>query len=1200
MDDIQVKLSIDAGTGNANLQFTQKTLDNLVRSVRETDTATKKFGDNFVQSFQNMRNVGQGFTEAMRLVEGVFGTGIKKAMDYELATAKLNGVMKSGGKDNEMNIGQMEAFASEISKSSLHTKAEIIDVQRMFMSFRNIGGGSINAATDAALGLSEVLGTDVRGATIALAKALDQGSEGMKSLNRQGLKLTDDELEHVKSLEEVGKTYEMQTYIIDLLSSKFKDLDSEIQKTDAFKINQAQKAFADLQKQAGILELSALRPLLTGLSNIIDVFGQLPAPIKGATLLLGQAAVAYALLNTTGIGATIKNLLTYDFGLRANKVAKLETIIMTKAMTAAEQAQALAAYESAVATKGFFASLGPVGWVIIAVTALATAWGLLSDNVATSKEVMSDDEKQIRKNKIEFDNLRKTVVDTTRSEEERTKALRSIDEMYPGLLTKTEKDIRNQSALKTGMARVNDEIERKIRLTVYGDRYKKALEKQVNLEDSIPKLEKKVKDQSAGDEMGVITQSDRDKLANDKKDLEEAKKDAQKWQGMMGTTSSGQNENAQETAETLLKRSTAGLTNNAVSNYVKELQDIDGKLIKGSETSKKVKAKIKALGDDKGGGSRYDKTGGTGLGYLKDDTKIELQNVTEIKDLYDVMDKKWGEIDKIVIKGKKGKVNKERTEEQQQKGRYQVMETLGKEIDTIMKDKSKTAEIDAEGRGADKTSVLEAKLKAMQEIVNEVNKDTAEWEAKGRKEFPIISKQKMSEWLVEIKKVENDINRAKYEEAIRGKQQEEELLSKRMENEHVGELDKLFLKEDYLTKELALAERYNQAEEKDKTNHLLEMNKLDKAASFARMEDRTGEYENQISKGKIKPEEGYKLDILDETKRLGDEIKGIKEDELLTDEQKSKLLEIAENTHQQKLYEIKRKYYDIWLGELAGLSMQEIETSQKILEQFSSMANSLMNIQNKKGQEEANNYRTTEGDKLEAKKKAALAGARTEAQKQKIEEDYAKKKDKIDKEANEKGQDRIKTAFALQKAAGIAGAMVSTYQGAAAALSLPPIGAGPLMGPILAAMTIAAGLANVASIASQDMPKFAKGGIPGEIMNRPNGIITGPGTGTSDSIYARISNREFIVNADATSRYRQLLEQINSNSFSTGGYAGSYGSINNFNSYQDNSEIKGLRKDMNNMMAAMSDRFSQPVLIGDEACRRIASKGIGKMKRTKI
>lgn len=46
---------------------------------------------------------------------------------------------------------------------------------------------------------------------------------------------------------------------------------------------------------------------------------------------------------------------------------------------------------------------------------------------------------------------------------------------------------------------------------------------------------------------------------------------------------------------------------------------------------------------------------------------------------------------------------------------------------------------------------------------------------------------------------------------------------------------------------------------------------------------------------------------------------------------------------------------------------------------------------------------------------------------------------------------------------------------------------------------------------------------------KTGGYVSGPGSGTSDSIPARLSNGEFVVSAEATRRNRSLLEAINSN-----------------------------------------------------------------------
>jgi len=68
----------------------------------------------------------------------------------------------------------------------------------------------------------------------------------------------------------------------------------------------------------------------------------------------------------------------------------------------------------------------------------------------------------------------------------------------------------------------------------------------------------------------------------------------------------------------------------------------------------------------------------------------------------------------------------------------------------------------------------------------------------------------------------------------------------------------------------------------------------------------------------------------------------------------------------------------------------------------------------------------------------------------------------------------LKEESAAYKTLAISQASIDTYRAASAALAPPPVGAGPLFGPILAATTIALGLANIAKIAG-----FAEGGYTG-------------------------------------------------------------------------------------------------------------------------
>ncbi|MGP5757773.1 tape measure protein [Pseudomonas aeruginosa] len=135
-----------------------------------------------------------------------------------------------------------------------------------------------------------------------------------------------------------------------------------------------------------------------------------------------------------------------------------------------------------------------------------------------------------------------------------------------------------------------------------------------------------------------------------------------------------------------------------------------------------------------------------------------------------------------------------------------------------------------------------------------------------------------------------------------------------------------------------------------------------------------------------------------------------------------------------------------------------------------------------------------------------------------------------------------KAMFAVSKAVAIAQALINapkTASDAYAAMAGIPI-VGPALGIAAAGAALTAQMAQVASIRSISLPGFATGGY-----------VSGAGTGTSDSIMARLSDGEFVVNAAATKRNRALLEAINSNErVSAAGGGGSVVSIQSSGSTQ--------------------------------------------------
>jgi len=156
-------------------------------------------------------------------------------------------------------------------------------------------------------------------------------------------------------------------------------------------------------------------------------------------------------------------------------------------------------------------------------------------------------------------------------------------------------------------------------------------------------------------------------------------------------------------------------------------------------------------------------------------------------------------------------------------------------------------------------------------------------------------------------------------------------------------------------------------------------------------------------------------------------------------------------------------------------------------------------------------------------------------------------------------QEEIKKKyFEKQKKVQIANAIIGTIQGAVQAFtslaSIPVVG--PVLGGIAAAAALVAGYANVQKIKDTQYEGAGAGAggsggggagaappPPPPSMFAEGGLVTGPGTAVSDSIPARLSNGESVINANSTAMFGGLLSAINEigggKKFAEGGIGGS-------------------------------------------------------------
>lgn len=121
-------------------------------------------------------------------------------------------------------------------------------------------------------------------------------------------------------------------------------------------------------------------------------------------------------------------------------------------------------------------------------------------------------------------------------------------------------------------------------------------------------------------------------------------------------------------------------------------------------------------------------------------------------------------------------------------------------------------------------------------------------------------------------------------------------------------------------------------------------------------------------------------------------------------------------------------------------------------------------------------------------------------------------------EGNEKEIAKIRRAAAIKEKA--LSAAQATINGIVAVTKV-------IANPILAAIVGAAAALQVAAILATPIPKFRKGVADFQADGKPRpGVVKGPGTGTSDSILAWISNGESYIPADVTAKNRPIIRGL--------------------------------------------------------------------------
>lgn len=314
----------------------------------------------------------------------MFGTFMSGTIDGARESAKVGrlteAVIKSTGGAAKVTAEQVGELATAISNKTGMDDEAIQSASNMLLTFTNVrnevgeGKNVFDRATQTVADMSAAMGTDMKGSSVMLGKALNDPIKGISALSRVGVTFTDQQKEQIKQMMKAGDVAGAQGVILDELGKEFGGA--------------AEAASDPMQK------------LTTVLGNVQETIGAALLPVieKASTWLVdnlpGAVATAQAKFEEfrptlEKVGETIGTIFTW---VMQNKDTLLPLAAGVAAFVAAWKAfsvvsalingfrAALAGATIAQYAINLAMSLNPIGLIIAAFAALAAGIYLLWNN----------------------------------------------------------------------------------------------------------------------------------------------------------------------------------------------------------------------------------------------------------------------------------------------------------------------------------------------------------------------------------------------------------------------------------------------------------------------------------------------------------------------------------------------------------------------------------------------------------------------------------------------------------------------------------------------------------------------------------------------------------------------------------------------------------------------------------------------------
>ena len=192
------------------------------------DGAGKKFSALGEIATGMLRHIGTLAIDAVvggfQAIGGAISDGIEDAKNYAIIAAQTEAVIKSTGGAAGVSAEHVAEYAGSLSDAagmSLFGDDQIQQSTNLLLTFSEIKGSVLDAATAISVDMAQAMGGAPKDAAIQLGKALNDPVKGITALTRVGVVFTEEQKAQIQAMQEAGDMAGAQGVILAELNKEF-------------------------------------------------------------------------------------------------------------------------------------------------------------------------------------------------------------------------------------------------------------------------------------------------------------------------------------------------------------------------------------------------------------------------------------------------------------------------------------------------------------------------------------------------------------------------------------------------------------------------------------------------------------------------------------------------------------------------------------------------------------------------------------------------------------------------------------------------------------------------------------------------------------------------------------------------------------------------------------------------------------------